>query len=199
MSYISKIIIALCALAISNLSFASYHSNTIVTFHSSSGYHSNHYYHRHHHYRPYHGPVHVEEYYYAEPEPMTNSGVGSIIGAIAGGLIGSTVGQGNGKILAIAAGSVAGAVIGGSVGRNMDENDQLRVNQALEKNPVGQPSYWRNQHSGIAYDMVPVRDVNYHGNKYCREFRTTAIINGKKQAMYGTACRQPDGAWKVVK
>lgn len=32
----------------------------------------------------------------------------------------------------------------------------------------------------------------------CREFQTEIIIDGRKQPAHGTACRQPDGTWKVV-
>lgn len=130
---------------------------------------------------------------------MSNQDVGVITGGVAGGLIGSTVGGGSGKILAIAAGTIAGAVIGGSIGKNMDANDRMRMNRALDNNPVGQPTYWQNANSGAAYRVVPTRNVTVRGNKYCREYRTVADIAGKKQQIYGTACRQPDGTWKAVK
>ncbi|MDX2027071.1 MAG: hypothetical protein SFW62_00365 [Alphaproteobacteria bacterium] len=32
----------------------------------------------------------------------------------------------------------------------------------------------------------------------CREFQSTAIIDGDEQPTYGTACLQPDGSWRVV-
>ena len=32
----------------------------------------------------------------------------------------------------------------------------------------------------------------------CREVITTATIAGRAQQLYGQACRQPDGAWKLV-
>ena len=130
---------------------------------------------------------------------MSNQDVGVITGGVAGGLLGSTIGGGTGKILAVAAGTLAGAVIGGAVGRNMDANDRMRVNSALDNNPVGQPAYWQNAKSGASYQVVPVKNVSVSGNKYCREYRTLVDIAGKKQQMYGTACRQPDGSWKAVK
>lgn len=129
---------------------------------------------------------------------MSNQDAGVLTGAVAGGLLGSTIGQGSGQILAIAAGSVAGAMIGGAIGKNMDDTDRMRMNQALESNSVGQPAYWRNEHTGTHYRVTPTRNVNYHGNRYCREYRTVADIGGKKREVYGTACRQPDGAWKAV-
>lgn len=33
----------------------------------------------------------------------------------------------------------------------------------------------------------------------CREFQSTATIGGQPQSVYGTACLQPDGAWRVVR
>jgi len=130
---------------------------------------------------------------------MSQQDVGVITGGVAGGLLGSTIGKGTGQILAVAAGTIAGAMIGGAIGKHMDENDRMRVNAALDNNSVGQPAYWQNQKSGAAYKVVPVKNVSVNGNKYCREYRTMVDIAGKKQQMYGTACRQPDGTWKAVK
>lgn len=129
---------------------------------------------------------------------MSNQDAGVLTGAVAGGLLGSTIGKGGGQIMAIAAGSIAGALIGGAIGKNMDQNDRARMNNALEANPVGQPTYWTNADTGTAYEVKPVRNVTVGHNRYCREYQTTATINGKQQKMYGKACRQPDGSWKAV-
>lgn len=32
----------------------------------------------------------------------------------------------------------------------------------------------------------------------CREYQTTATVAGRTQNVYGTACLQPDGAWRIV-
>lgn len=34
--------------------------------------------------------------------------------------------------------------------------------------------------------------------KYCREYNSTARIDGRNQAIYGTACMQQDGSWQLV-
>lgn len=31
--------------------------------------------------------------------------------------------------------------------------------------------------------------------RYCREYQTTATIDGRRQKLYGTACLEADGAW----
>lgn len=131
-------------------------------------------------------------------ETMNKQDIGTITGGVAGGLLGSTVGQGGGQMLAIAAGTLAGAYIGGQVGKSMDDTDRMKMSNALNNNSVGEPAYWRNANTGASYRVVPTKNVSVEGNKYCREYRTTADIGGKKQQMYGTACRQPDGSWKAI-
>jgi len=129
---------------------------------------------------------------------MNQQDVGTVAGGVAGGLLGSTVGQGGGRLVAIAAGTLAGAYLGGAIGKNMDDNDKMRMNRALETNSVGQPAYWQNSQTGTSYKVTPTKNVTVKGNRYCREYRTTADIGGKQQQMYGTACRQPDGSWKAI-
>lgn len=130
---------------------------------------------------------------------MTKQDVGTVAGAVGGGLLGSTVGGGSGRALAIGAGVLAGAYLGGAIGKHMDDADRMHVNRALENNKTGQPAYWHNDKSDADYQVTPVKNVSVRGNKYCREYQTVATINGEKQKMYGTACRQPDGSWKAVR
>lgn len=33
---------------------------------------------------------------------------------------------------------------------------------------------------------------------YCREYTTETVIAGKRRPTYGTACRQPDGSWRII-
>lgn len=134
----------------------------------------------------------------ASCENMTKQDVGTLSGGVIGGLVGSQFGGGTGKLLAVGAGALAGAFIGGAIGKNMDETDRLKMNQAMEQNSLGQPAYWTNQKTNTSYTVVPTKNVSYDGNPYCREYRSTAIIAGKKQQVYGTACRQPDGTWQAV-
>lgn len=129
---------------------------------------------------------------------VTKQDVGTVTGGVAGGLLGSTVGRGGGQLVAIAAGALIGAYIGGSIGKSMDDTDKLKMNQALNNNPVGKPAYWHNSSSNTNYEVVPTKDVTVDGNPYCREYQTTAVISSKKQQVYGTACRQPDGSWKAA-
>lgn len=130
--------------------------------------------------------------------PPTKQDVGTVSGGVIGGLVGSRFGGGTGQLLAVGAGTLIGAYVGGAIGKNMDDADRAKLNNTLDNNAVGQPAYWQNQKTGATYNVVPTKNVTVDGNQYCREYQSTANIAGKKQQVYGTACRQPDGSWQAV-
>jgi surface antigen len=127
----------------------------------------------------------------------TNQDTGAVVGGVLGGALGSNVGKGKGRTVAIIAGTLAGAAIGGSIGRSMDETDRMRANQVLETSPSHQPTSWRNPDNGNQYTVTPVKTYEEPGGQYCREYQTEAVINGRSERAYGTACRQPDGSWQI--
>ena len=121
---------------------------------------------------------------------------GMVIGGILGGVLGSQVGGGHGRTAAIIAGTLAGAAIGGAIGRNMDETDRMRTAQTLETVRTGVPAQWRNPDTGNEYTVVPTRTYDTASGP-CREYTIDAVIGGRKEKVYGTACRQPDGSWRI--
>jgi len=121
---------------------------------------------------------------------------GALIGGATGGLIGSQFGKGSGHIAATAAGVALGALVGSSIGRGMDEADQHCVGRTLEYAPDNRAVRWQDP-DGARYSVVPVRTWEQDG-RYCREYRTTSTVDGRRQQVVGTACRQPDGAWAIV-
>jgi len=129
---------------------------------------------------------------YQGPQERT----GMVIGGILGGVLGNQVGAGTGRTAAIIAGTLAGAAIGGAVGHSMDETDRLRVSQTLETVRTGVPARWYNPDTGSNYTMVPTNTYDTASGP-CREYIIDAVIGGRKEKVYGTACRQPDGSWKV--
>jgi len=120
---------------------------------------------------------------------------GMIIGGTLGGLLGAQADRGA-RTGAIIIGTLAGAAIGGSVGQSMDDTDQLKAAQSLETVRTGVSSTWKNPDTGVEYEFTPTRTYESSG-KPCREYTMDAIIGGEKQTVYGTACRQPDGSWKI--
>jgi surface antigen len=129
--------------------------------------------------------------------PMNNEGVGTISGGVIGGLLGSQFGSGSGKVMAAAGGALLGAYLGGQIGKTMDRQDRLEMQRALETAPTGRSVAWANPNNGNRYTVRPVKTY-YHAQQPCREYVTRAIIGGKSQEIYGRACRQGDGSWRVV-
>lgn len=128
---------------------------------------------------------------------VSNEGVGTVAGGVVGGLLGSQFGGGSGRVAAAAGGAILGAYLGGNIGRTMDKVDRMEMQRALETAPVGKAVTWRNPDSGNTYVVEPTR--TYYANQQpCREYTTRALIGGKSQEIYGKACRQADGSWKVV-
>lgn len=127
-----------------------------------------------------------------------NQDVGTVVGGALGGLLGAQVGSGTGRVAAAVAGSIAGALIGGSIGRSMDELDRLKAAQALEATPTGQTSTWQNPDTGNSYSVTPTQTYTNNSGAPCRDYTTEGWIDGKREVIKGTACRQSDGTWRTV-
>jgi surface antigen len=126
-----------------------------------------------------------------------NEQSGAIVGGVLGGLLGTQVGKGDGRTAAIIAGTLIGATIGGAVGRSMDANDRIHAAQSLEGVRTGVPTVWQNPDTGYQYQFTPTRTYET-GAGPCREYTMVASIGGQNETVYGTACRQPDGSWRVM-
>ncbi|HVY12174.1 MAG TPA: RT0821/Lpp0805 family surface protein [Alphaproteobacteria bacterium] len=128
--------------------------------------------------------------------------LGTMGGAAAGGLIGSQFGKGTGNVMATVAGVALGGWLGNEIGASLDSADRAEMQRAQMQAynaPVGQSIRWNNPQSGHSGTFVPVRDGTAGNGAYCREFQQTVMIGGRQQQAYGTACRQPDGSWQIVK
>lgn len=135
---------------------------------------------------------------------------GTLIGAIAGAAVGSSVGghghgrrgHGGGNAFAMIVGAMAGAAIGSSIGKSLDRADQIAMQQtsqhSLESSQSGTVSKWHNPDSGHYGSITPQPGYKNNKGKYCREYQQTITVGGKTETAYGTACRQPDGAWKII-
>lgn len=128
---------------------------------------------------------------------VSNEGMGAVTGGVVGGLLGSQFGGGSGKVAAAAGGALLGAFLGGKIGQYMDRQDRMEMQHALETAPTGKEVSWKNPDNGNRFSVKPTR--TYYSNKQpCREYTTHALIGGKSQEIYGKACRQEDGSWRVV-
>ena len=127
---------------------------------------------------------------------------GAIMGAGLGGLAGSFIGDGGGQLVAVAVGTMVGAIMGSEVGKSLDRADRLALAQAqreaLEYGQSGVSTTWKNPDSGNSGEIVPQRAYRQPDGVFCREFVQVIVVGGEMEAAYGTACRQSDGAWKLI-
>lgn len=78
----------------------------------------------------------------------------------------------------------------------MDEVDRRKVAATLETTRTGVTTTWQNPDTGTAYAVTPTRTYETTSGP-CREYAVDAEIGGSTEQVYGTACRQADGSWKV--
>jgi surface antigen len=127
------------------------------------------------------------------------TGVGAALGAAGGGLLAAAVG---GSGAGIAAGVLLGGLAGGALGSSLDARDRQISAQnsqnALESVPSGTTTTWHNPDSGNSGTLTPTRTYQNASGQYCREFQQTITIGGQDERSFGTACRQPDGSWRIV-
>lgn len=77
----------------------------------------------------------------------------------------------------------------------MDDTDRLKAGQPLETVRTGVPSAWRNPDTGaIRNDAQRTFETSLGP---CRGYTMDAIVGGRKETVYGTACRQPDSPWRT--
>jgi surface antigen len=127
------------------------------------------------------------------------TGVGAALGAAGGGLLAAAVG---GSGAGIAAGVLLGGLAGGALGSSLDAQDRSIAAQSsqntLETAPSGTTTSWHNPDSGNSGTVTPTRTYQNSSGQYCREFQQTITIGGQDERSFGTACRQPDGSWRIV-
>jgi surface antigen len=128
--------------------------------------------------------------------------VGTLVGAALGGLVGSQIGGGTGNKVAIGAGVLAGGFLGNRIGKKLSCKDQEyhynTTQNALENQPTGQASTWRNPDSGHSGQVTPTKTYIAEDGQPCREFTQTVTVDGQNEQVKATACRQEDGTWRVV-
>jgi len=128
----------------------------------------------------------------------SKQGIGAVLGGGAGAIAGSQVGKGKGRDVAMVVGTLLGAALGGAIGNTMDQMDVVQTQRSLEGTQTGQSVSWTNPDSEAQYTVTPTRTFQNIQGQNCRDYTTIAMIDGKREELRGTACRQPDGSWKAA-
>ena len=71
--------------------------------------------------------------------------------------------------------------------------------QSLEVQRSGSTQGWKKPDAGNSGTFTPTRTYQDGSGQYCREYRQTITLGDRTEQAFGSACRQPDGNWKVVK
>jgi len=135
-----------------------------------------------------------------------------VIGAVAGGAlgaaIGSQIGDGDGQTAAIIGGAILGLLAGNVIGQSVDSANEDCIRETMETVPDWQPVVWheptvhRTGSSGSTepkrYALTPTRTYTSPAGFLCRDYVTTVTVDGQVRQATGTACREPDGRWRVV-
>jgi surface antigen len=66
---------------------------------------------------------------------------------------------------------------------------------SLEYTSTDESVPWVNPDSGTEGTFTPVATHEGPEGQVCREYAVDAIIDGREEVVYGTACRLPDGSW----
>ncbi len=95
-----------------------------------------------------------------------------------------------------------GGLIRGERGADPSTDDRQHMARnlqlALELDPSGSERRWFNAASGNGGSARPLRTFRTTGGIHCREFRQTVQFGDRRGEAFGTACRRPDGHWRIV-
>ncbi len=119
---------------------------------------------------------------------------GAGIGAAGGAVLGQAIG---GNTEATLIGMGFGALLGYIVGNEMDKYDRQQLNQTYERGASGQSSSWHNPDSGNSYNVTPEPAYYPTAESPCRRAEIVAMIDGKQEKTYSTACRNSAGQWEL--
>ena len=113
-------------------------------------------------------------------------------------MVGSPVASGAGEAQL---GAVEGGLMGADVGRSLNERDREAALKAeYEALEYGRPASRRTgRATGQAISGEISVGSTYQVNRLdCREYTHRISIGGRPRVVNGTACRQPDGVWRIV-
>ncbi len=124
--------------------------------------------------------------------------LGAVLGAAAGAGIAAAAG---GNPAAVVAAGVGGGLLGGYIGKKLDDRDKRMAaeaaHRAFENGRTGEAVAWQNPDSGNSGSITPTQTYQIANGQYCRRYTQEIMVDGERHETHGTACREPDGTWKV--
>lgn len=90
------------------------------------------------------------------------------------------------------------SIIGSNIGHFIDKKDRKQILQSLKSRNVNKPSIWKSANSGIEFTITP-SSINKTQKNTCRNFILDAAIGSFIKEFSGTACKEKNGSWVVIK
>lgn len=118
-------------------------------------------------------------------------------GANTGKIVGSPVASGEGEPTI---GPMEGGLTGADVGRSLSDADRkiaLKAEYEALEYSSGLPTKWQSA-DGTITGTVTVGGITRVNSLDCRDYTHSISIGGRTRVARGTACRQPDGVWRIV-
>ena len=120
---------------------------------------------------------------------------GAAGGAAAGALIGQAIGHNTQGTLI---GAAVGTMLGYIVGNEMDKYDRQQLDHMYERGVSNQRSTWVNPDTGNQYTVTPQPAYQEPSSRrVCRRAEIEAVIDGRPERTYSTACRNEYGQWEL--
>jgi len=123
--------------------------------------------------------------------PQNKAQRGAAVGAAGGAIAGQAIGRSTEATLI---GALVGTLAGYMIGNEMDKNDRQRLNYVYETGVSGQTTTWQNPDSGNVYSVTP-QPATTSASGPCRRAEVEAVIDGRRETTYTTACRDYNGQW----
>jgi surface antigen len=136
----------------------------------------------------------VTSLFLASCADMNKGQQGAIGGAAGGALIGQIIGHNTEATLI---GAAVGTMLGYIVGNEMDKYDREQLNHVYDRGVSGNTSAWVNPDNGNQYRVTPQPAYSAPSSQICRKAEIQAVIEGKQETTYATACRDEYGHWQI--
>ena len=125
----------------------------------------------------------------------TKGQTGAVGGAAAGALIGQAIGHNTEATLI---GAAVGSLLGYIVGNEMDKYDRMQLNHVYDRGVSNQRTSWVNPDTGNQYAVTPHPAFQEpRSNRICRKAEIEAVIDGRIEQTYSTACLDQHGRWEL--
>ena len=131
-----------------------------------------------------------------------NKLIGGLIGAAVGAYVGSEIGSGVGKSITTIIGGTLGYYLGTKIAYILNEDEQKRCNESIEKTlnetDDQNSNQWISKTNPDKRGIITPLKSYSQNDKDCRDFKKVIINNEESIEEISKACRDIHGNWQVI-